>query len=504
MAGRARHLRRHSLRGRLRQPRSALYQVRFADRLQHIDDTLKKKHPRIQLACDSFSGYCVFRSREFQTKLADQDIWVHLIDDKADYSKRIQSLQSGETSLAVFTVDSLINNSALFAAPPAVIVMVIDESEGADAMVAYRDALPNLQALNRNDLKIVLTPDSPSETLARLVRFHYDLPDLPKECFIQADDAKDVYERFKRADPSEPTAFVLWEPYVSQLLREYPQAHALIDSSDAKCQGYIMDVLVAQKDYLDKNRNDVEGVVKAYLETAAANRKAPDGMGKLVQADSTQLAAAGKLTKDFTVAEAENVAKGVRWKTTRENYAHFGLLSGDDVKDAESLEEAIKKITLVLVKTKAISHGVKESLVDKEICASLQKANFDESKGGLVVAPVRPFDPAKDWSKLQPAPDVKAGPIAFHRNSFELSTDGLDQLQEAAHSMKALPDGYLEIQGSPVGTTPGDADLAQKRTDAVFDWLRDKGGVETKRMKERIAPTAGDGHVTFVFLKPPE
>jgi outer membrane protein OmpA-like peptidoglycan-associated protein len=479
-----------------------LYRGKLTDRLQRIDDTLKKKHVRIKLAFDSFSGYAVFRSREFQARLSDQDVRVHLIDDKADYKKRIQTLQSGETPLAVFTVDALINNSALCDTPPAAIVMVIDESQGADAIVSYKDAVPNIQALNRHNIKIVLTPDSPSETLARLVRFHYDLPDLPKECFIEAEDAQDVYARFKKASPGEATAFVLWEPYVSQLLQEYPQAHKLIDSSDAKCRGYIMDVLVVQKDFLEKNRKDVEAIVRAYLEASAAHQQAPDGMIKLVQADSAGLVQAGKLPRDLTYPEAEKVVKGIRWKRTKDNYAHFGLLSGSDAADTESLEDTIKKITTVLIKTKASSRSVKQSLVDKEVCANLQKENFDENKAGVLVANAGPFDPKKDWAKLQPVSGVKREPISFRRGSFDLSADSIDQLQEVANTMQSQSDYYLEIQGSAQGTTPADTDLAQRRAEVVFNWLRDKG-LEEKRMKTRTASAAGDGTVTFGFLKPP-
>ncbi len=479
-----------------------LYRSKLADRLQRIDDTLKKKHVRTKLAFDSFSGYAVFRSREFQAKLADKDIRVHLIDDKANYETRIQTLQSGETPLAVFTIDALINNSALFDAPPAVIVMVIDESQGADAIVAYTDALPNIQALNRHNIKIVLTPDSPSEMLARLVRFHYDLPDLPKECFIEAEDAQDVYNRFKKASPGEPTAFVLWEPYVSQLLQEYPQAHKLIDSSDAKCHGYIMDVLVVQKEFLEKNRKDVEAIVKAYLEASAAHQQAPDGMVKLVQADSASLVQAGKLPRDLTYPEAEKVVKGIRWKKTKDNYAHFGLLTDSDVPDTEPLEETVKKITNVLIKTKALSRSTKQSFVDKEVCASLQKENFDENKAGVITTQPAPFDPKKDWAKLQPVSGVTREPITFVAGSIDLSRDSVEQLQEVFDTMQSQADYFLEIQGSAKGTTAADMDLAKRRAETVSKWLLDKG-LEEKRLKSR-APSAANGNtVTFGFLKLP-
>jgi len=481
-----------------------LYQAKLTDRLQHIDEVLKARHKRVKLACDSFSGYCVFRSREFQAKLAEQSIRLHLVDDNANYNTRIKALKSGETPVAVFTVDALINNSALFDSPPADIVLVIDESQGADAMVSYKQALPNIQALNRKDIQIVLTPDSPSETLARLVRFHYDFPDLPKECFIEADGAKDVYDRFKAAEPSEPMAFVLWEPFASRLLQEYPQAHKLIDTSDPKCRGYIMDVLVVQKEYLKEHKEVVEGIVRAYLLAAAAHQEKPDGMIKLVQADSTRLAAADPKLKELSYAEAEKVIQGIRWKKTKDNYALLDIAGGAGAGDSPTLEEMIKKITTVLVKTKAISRNTPPSLVDKEICTKLQKEDFDESKGTLVgTPPPPPSDPSKDWSKLQVLTSVKKEPITFSSGSLKLSTDNVESLQELAGLLKKRADYYVEIVGSAAGTSEEDDRLAQNRANEVFKWLRDEGRVDEKRLKAKKG-SPGRGTVSFVFYTAPD
>src|SRR5262249_46308725 len=149
----------------------------------------------------------------------------------ADYTKRAKALRSGETPLAVFTVDALIQNSAqLGGDPPATIVMVIDETRGADAMVADKQSLPSIAALNRKDIKIILMENSPSEMLARVVRSKFSLPLMPRSWIVNAPDAKEVFDRFRESKPGEPKAFVLWEPHVSKLLKEYPNAHVLIDS----------------------------------------------------------------------------------------------------------------------------------------------------------------------------------------------------------------------------------------------------------------------------------
>ena len=64
----------------------------------------------------------------------------------------------------------------------------------------------------------------------------------------KGDKIDDVYKQFLAAPPSEPTAFVLWEPFVSKRLLERPEARVLVDSSQFK--GYIVDVLVAQQKWL--------------------------------------------------------------------------------------------------------------------------------------------------------------------------------------------------------------------------------------------------------------
>jgi hypothetical protein len=123
----------------------------------------------VRIALDSFSGYALFRSDEFRNELSTLGVGVELVDDKADYAARLQTIKSGSTPLAVFTIDALIKASADAGEMPGTIVMVIDETTGADAMVAYKQGLKNIDALNRAEARVVVTRDSPSETLARVV-----------------------------------------------------------------------------------------------------------------------------------------------------------------------------------------------------------------------------------------------------------------------------------------------------------------------------------------------
>src|SRR5207245_9208095 len=108
----------------------------------------------IKFALDSFSGYCVFRSDDMQRELASQGLQLDLVDDGADYTRRLESVRKGETTLAVFTIDALIKTCADIGDLPATIVMIIDETSGADAMIAYKSAVPNIDALNQANAPI--------------------------------------------------------------------------------------------------------------------------------------------------------------------------------------------------------------------------------------------------------------------------------------------------------------------------------------------------------------
>ena len=47
--------------------------------------------------------------------------------------------------------------------------------------------------------------------------------------------------------------------------------------------------------------------------------------------------------------------KGIEWRNTVENYAHFGVIPSSESKGTERLEAMIAKIVQVLVQTNSIS-----------------------------------------------------------------------------------------------------------------------------------------------------
>jgi hypothetical protein len=128
----------------------------------------------INFAIDSFNGYSVFRSDKFRRQLSSRGIGLNLVDDKADYAKRISFLQSSAIQMGVFTIDSLVKASVELGDNPATIIAIIDQSKGADAIIAHK-SISNIDALNKADMQFVLTADSPSEMLTRIVMASFNL-----------------------------------------------------------------------------------------------------------------------------------------------------------------------------------------------------------------------------------------------------------------------------------------------------------------------------------------
>ncbi len=291
----------------------------------------------LTIALDSFSGYAVLRSDLFRQLLRREKIKLVLIDDKANYQNRLQSLDTGEVQMAAFTIDALIKTSALSGElPPATIVALIDETRGADAMVAYKTAIKNVDDLNHADTSFVLTPDSPSETLARVVMSTFQLDQIPADPFVAAADAEDVFNQWKRSKKNSRQVFVLWEPYVSKILAN-DSMHVVIDSS--RFTGYIVDCLVAERDFLVKNPDVVQQVVECYFRALYEYRD-PKSMAGLLQSDS-----------EIDAAVSEKLVQGIDWKNTQENFAHFGLRNDPRT---QHLADMIENITKVLLSSAAI------------------------------------------------------------------------------------------------------------------------------------------------------
>ena len=474
----------------------------LSKKLKEATGSSSRYKNELVLAADSFSGYCVLRSDAFKQELRDRGIKLSVADDKADYAARLDALRSGKVQLAAFTIDSLITAGARAGDFPATIVFVIDETQGADALVAYKQGVGSVQDLNDPSARIVLTPNSPSEFLARVVLAHFSLPRLQADWSVPVDGASEVYRQFRSARPAEKKAFVLWEPYVSRALQQ-PGAHVLLDSG--KLKGYVVDVLVAQREFLRDKPETVRSVVEAYARAAYRYNSEPDGMVKLVLEDAKATGA-----ESLDTGQAKRIVDGIQWKNTLENYAHFGLASGADQGGLPTLEDMIGNIMDVLLKTKAISSDPLESkhttLFYDRVLSEMRAAQFHPGQGLNVMPGVAnssetvrqdrelPTLTPEQWAALRPVGELRIAPISFGRASASLGLDSERELQELARRLKTFPHFYLRVIGHAraEGDPEANRALAQSRAEAAANYLIGQG-VPPQRLRTQTAPPSVTG-----------
>lgn len=425
----------------------------------------------VTIGHDLFSGYAGLRSAEMRRYLGSESLGLKLIDDGANGMKRIKALQSGKLDMAVFTVDAFLKACHELGEIPATIVMIIDETKGADAIVGYKSKYPNIDSLNTSQTKFVLTPDSPSETLPSVMRAYFDLSKVPTDAVIEADGAGDVYKKWRSAKPIDNQVYVLWEPYVTKIL-ENPNMHVIVDSS--RFRGYIVDVLVVNRDFLFKHEDTVRKVVQSYLRTAYEHS---DDMNKLIKADAL---AAGDALSDDQVA---NLVKGIWWKNVQENYAHMGLQSGHSL---QHIEDIIGQILNVLKKTDSSfrdpTNGHFEKLYYNELLASLQNNSFHPGRTMDSTGQIRAEIELKEldesgWKDLEPIGTLQIPTIQFARGTSRLTNSSKQVLDTLVKNLETWPTYYVSVIGN--ASTIGDAEanklLAESRAKAAADYIVEKG-----------------------------
>jgi ABC-type nitrate/sulfonate/bicarbonate transport system substrate-binding protein len=445
----------------------------------------------VNFAADTFSGYAAIRSGLFRDENAKFGIKVELTDDGANYPQRLAKLASGELDMAVFTIDALMKSSAEYKDIPATVVAMVDETKGADAMVASKQKFPNIDALNSSGLKIVCTRDSPSETLARVVMAQFNLDKLPDNPFQFMDSVDQVYQEYQRTKPTDNKVFVLWEPYVSKIL-DNPDYHVLVDSS--KFRGYIVDVIVARRGFLVQNEELVLNVVKSYLKSMFDSR---NGMTKLVMDDAKFCGTPLKLE------QAQKLAEKIWWKNTQENFSHFGLTAGQGM---QHIEEMSANIMDVLSKTKAITVDPSGGRPNMWYYDGVMRKLFDTSWhpgfGPEEVRKEKALASLSDdeWKQLKPVGTLQVPRLVFARGGSKLSESSFATLDKLVESLKTWPQYYLLVQGNH--SSGGDAEankvLAESRAQSAVDYLISKG-VDRSRIHAETSKPNGSTTVAFVL-----
>lgn len=426
---------------------------------QTVSDGRYKHHLSVSL--DNFSGYSLLRSDKFKEELAIKKIKVSFIDDNGDYNKRINSVIAGETPIAVMTIDGLIRESEQYANGylPVVIFGMVDESRGADAMIASKEFVPNIDYLNKDGIEYVLCKNTPSELLLRTVQSTFGV-NILDTAIIDTNSPDDLFKVYQQSTSKKNRVYITWEPQASKIL-ENKEMHLIADSS--KFRGKFVDVFVVNRDFVAANISLVEDFMKAYLRTVYDSRNT---MVEVVAKDSK-----------INVEQAKLLIDKIQWKNTQEQYAHFGLNTG-----LPHIEDMIYEIVEILKNTGSINvdptNGNPSMLYYDGIIKSLKNEDFHPGfaeqeefvRDKNYVLPALNKD---QWDKLIPVGTLKLEPLVFRRGTDKLSESSNKTLDNLIIQMKKYPYYYLIIKSyiSPIGDLEANRSLATSRLEQVKGYL---------------------------------
>jgi outer membrane protein OmpA-like peptidoglycan-associated protein len=225
--------------------------------------------------------------------------------------------------------------------------------------------------------------------------------------------------------------------------------------------------------------------------------------------------------ENLSERDAQRLIKGVQWKNTLENYAHFRLLGQQESGGLEDLEEIITKVSRVLVNTgalgaDAISVPANTLFYDKTM-KELQASGFHPSKklgivenGGTMPSEIRgevelPELSDSDWAALAPVGQMRINPVSFLRGTDELSVQSKRDIDDLAVRLRSMPMYYLYVVGHAraEGDPQANQSLAENRAKSVADYLMagDKVSISKNRIRTMAAkPSSQSGDeqsVTF-------
>ena len=233
---------------------------------------------------------------------AKEGVEVSLID-MVVHEAMYAGLFADQVDVISVSVDDMLPNFDPQA--PYAIVLAIDESLGADGIIAGND----IQSIADLRGKSVAFPArSVSEFYLNVLLRQAGLEEAdiaPVE--MSPDDAGNAFLM------QEVDAAVTWEPFLTQA-KQSQHGHVLTDSS--KTPGLIVDCLVAKTDLLDRRRDDFRALARAWDEAVHYALAHPD------EANQIMARSVGGWLEDPAVF-AETL-KGVRFYDAARNREFFG------------------------------------------------------------------------------------------------------------------------------------------------------------------------------------
>ncbi len=451
---------------------------KFFDRTQLDTSDSRRDMVRLSIGADNYLGYWFITSPEMIKAAARSGIQIDFKDDGGAYANRLERFAAGEYDLILLPINSFLQHGQKHRYP-GVITAAVCESKGADGIVAFSDKVPGGQVngLDNNRLRFVLTPDSPSSFLLDLTIADFDLQSLrsaPPGWMVPADGSADV---LKKLIKSEGDVFILWEPDLSKAL-EKPGVRYLWGSD--KFSGYIVDVFVFQRNLISKKPELAERFLDAYFRTLtiyAGNRE------RMI----------GEMSKSTGIKE-KNIAgmlEKINWFSLSDNLRHqFGIRSASTGGQpaSEGVVNTIIACTDVMRRAGIFSEDPLQGNPYLITNSTILEKLVD--RGGPVgvdnrVPQAFPELDDPDWRRLNPVGTFRIEPITFQSWNNLLSADGKEKVDRIAQLLTHnYPDYRIIVRGhtAPGGDEKANLELSLQRAQAVVQYLKAVHQIDSARL----------------------
>jgi outer membrane protein OmpA-like peptidoglycan-associated protein/ABC-type nitrate/sulfonate/bicarbonate transport system substrate-binding protein len=448
------------------------------ERQQRQTSDAPQQTQTIRIGGDNYLGYWFITSPEMRKQAARRGLVIQFTDDGGAYADRLRKFAAGEYDAIVLPINSYLQHGRPYHYP-GVIVAAVAESRGADGIVAFADHLPSgkINDLNDPNMRIVYTAQSPSAFLLDLTIADFDLDQLRAtgSWRVEVGASREVYER---AHANQGDVFVLWEPDLSRALK-LPGMRSVWSSG--QFSGYIVDVFVFHRDFLQNHRAAVLEFLDLYFRVLAIYANARD---KLIQemAQSTTL----------DQAEIENMLGKIDWFDLDENCRlQFGIAGSLNAKAVEGVVNTIIACTDVLRRTGQFdkdpldgnpylitNSGILEELAKRRIASPFTAAGERATQFAAL--------DADGWKRLPEVGTFRVEPITFQTWNNLLTEDGKAIVDRIAQLLvHNYPDYRVVIRGhtAPGGDEAENEKLSLERAEAVVQYLKAVHGIAENRLR---------------------
>ena len=422
----------------------------------------------VKWAGDSYAGYAFIKSKEMRKRLARKGIVLDFTDDGAAYADRLKKLNDSEYDFIVLPISSYMEHGYRYKYP-GVITGAISESRGADAILAFKDfPFTKVNDLNDSEIKIVVTPDSPSEDLVNLTITNFDLDELQgrQDWMNEASGSEAVYKEAK-ADQNDPAKgknlYTMWEPDVSNAIDNLGMKK--IWGSD-NFRNYIVDVFVFSRKYVNNKEEEVREILRTYFEVVdyymARKEEMFDELRSVTRAKRTMVPSFMDNIKWYNLQENAHLMFGIQVATSAGSYSDEGLVK--TIYAWNDVNRLMKKDIEVDNPYEILNKTFIEGLVSTAV-----------TPVGTKFENVKDFEAlGKDqWEKLQESGTMRVENITFKSGIGRLDNDSEGTVDNVAQKLSHnYPDYRVLIAGhTGYGDAGANLKLSQERADIVRQQL---------------------------------